>query len=311
MSDRPAGGSPDDKLAEDLLADDLLADDLLADDDVRLPGGSRLAVRRAVGPGRPFLLVHGLASNARVWDGVARRLAAAGHEVVAVDLRGHGRSEAPAGGYDTDTCADDLAALQRVLGLTGDRAPVAAGQSWGGNVVVSLSARHGSVAGVALVDGGWISLGERFATFEDCWAQLTPPDFPPRPLDEVRTMFRRWHPDWPAEGIEGTLGNFAVDADGNARPALARVHHRDIVHSLWSSDVTTQLPHVTVPALVAPAVAGDDDDRRDGPDRALSLLPDAQASWYVGADHDLHAQHPERLAADLVALAARVEAVAR
>ena len=56
----------------------------------------------------PFLLVHGLSSNARVWDGVARRLAAAGHEVVAVDLRGHGRSEAPADGYDTDTCADDL-----------------------------------------------------------------------------------------------------------------------------------------------------------------------------------------------------------
>jgi len=43
----------------------------------------------------------------------------------------------------------------------------------------------------------------------------------------------------------------------------------------------------------------------------LSLLPDATASWYVGADHDLHAQHPRRLAADLVALAARVEAGAR
>ena len=287
------------------------AADLLNDDDVRLPDGPRLAVRRASGTRRPFLLVHGLASNARVWDGVARRLAAAGHEVVAVDLRGHGRSEAPADGYDTDTCADDLADLLQVLGLTGDRAPVAAGQSWGGNVVVSLSARHGTVAGVALVDGGWIALGERFATFEECWAELAPPDFPPRPLDEVRAMFHRWHPDWPAEGIEGTLGNFAVDTDGNARPALARDHHRDIVHSLWSSDVATQLPQVTVPALVAPAVAAGDDERRAGPDRALALLPDVEASWYAGADHDLHAQHPDRLAADLVALAARVEAVGR
>ena len=80
------------------------------------------------------------------------------------------------------------------------------------------------------------------------------------------------------------------------------------MHSLWSSDVATQLPQVTVPALVAPAVAGDGDERRAGPERALSLLPDAAVSWYVGADHDLHAQQPDRLAADLVALAARVEA---
>lgn len=283
----------------------------LTDDRVRLPGGPVLAVRRAEGARRPVLLVHGLASNARVWDGVGRRLAAAGHEVVAVDLRGHGRSEQVADGYDTDTCADDLDALLHLLGMTGDRAPVAAGQSWGGNVVVSLSARHGTVAGVALVDGGWISLGERYASFEDCWAQLAPPDFPPRPLDEVRAMFRRWHPDWPDEGIEGTLGNFAVDETGQARPALARGHHRDILHSLWAGDVTRLLPQVTVPALVAPAVAGDDDERRAGPERALSLLPDATASWYVGADHDLHAQHPRRLAADLVALAARVEAGAR
>ena len=297
--------------AEQPTPDDLAAGDLLADDEVQLPGGPRLSVRRAHGAGRAFLLVHGLASNARVWDGVARRLAAAGHPVVAVDLRGHGRSEAPPDGYDTDTCADDLDAFIRVLGLTGERAPVAAGQSWGGNVVVSLSARHGTVAGVALVDGGWISLGERFSTFEECWAQLAPPQFPPRPLVEVRSMFRRWHPDWPEEGIEGTLGNFTVDGEGNARPALARDHHRDIVHSLWASDVTRQLPQVAVPSLVAPAVGGDDDERRAGPEQALALLPDAEVSWYVGADHDLHAQHPDRLAADLVGLAARVEAGAR
>ena len=30
---------------------------------------------------------------------------------------------------------------------------------------------------LALVDGGWIFLGDRFATFEDCWAVLAPPDF--------------------------------------------------------------------------------------------------------------------------------------
>jgi len=289
--------------------------DALRDDEVALPGGPRLALRRADGPGRPFLLVHGLSSNSRVWDGVARRLAAAGHEVVAVDQRGHGRSEEPPDGYTTARCADDLLALTEELGMVGDRAPVAVGQSWGGNVVVSLSVRHGRVSGVGLVDGGWISLGERYPTFEQCWAELAPPVFPPQPVAELAQRFRAWHPDWPQEGIDGTLGNFRLLPDGTARPALSREHHREILHSLWADDVTEALPQVTVPTLVAPAVGdvdgdvdGSGDPRRRGPERALSLLPDAVVSWYVGADHDLHAQHPGRLADDLVALAARVEA---
>src|SRR5919199_1176563 len=81
------------------------------------PAGPLLAVREFGGDARPFLLVHGLASNARVWDGVARILAAHGHRVAAVDLRGHGLSEAPDDGYDTDTAADDLAGLADALDL--------------------------------------------------------------------------------------------------------------------------------------------------------------------------------------------------
>ena len=88
-----------------------LQGDVLRDDEVRLPGGPRLALRRADGAGRPFLLVHGLSSNARLWDGPAAHLAAAGHQVVAVDQRGHGRSEQVADGYTTAQCAADLAAL--------------------------------------------------------------------------------------------------------------------------------------------------------------------------------------------------------
>ena len=38
----------------------------------------------------PLVLVHGLASNAMLWEGAAQAFVALGHPVVAVDLRGHG-----------------------------------------------------------------------------------------------------------------------------------------------------------------------------------------------------------------------------
>lgn len=284
----------------------------LVDDEVTLPGGPRLALRRAAGAGRPMLLVHGLASNARLWDGVSRRLAAAGHEVVAVDQRGHGRSEQTADGYDTETAAADLAALLDVLGFTGRRAPVVAGQSWGGNVVLTLAARHGGVPAVALVDGGWIAPGERFASFDAAWAVLEPPRFDGVTARDLAARARGWHPDWPEEARAGALANFREQPDGTVAARLGREHHRSILRSLYDADPAALYPLVTVPVLLLPAVGAGDDEadpaKRAAVERAAAALPDATVRWYVGADHDLHAQHPDRCAADLLALARRAEA---
>src|SRR5436305_1116006 len=57
------------------------------DERVRVADSVYLHVRRWPGDKRPFLLVHGLSSNARLWDQVARDLSAAGYPVHAVDLR--------------------------------------------------------------------------------------------------------------------------------------------------------------------------------------------------------------------------------
>jgi pimeloyl-ACP methyl ester carboxylesterase len=283
----------------------------LTEDVVALPDGPRLAIRRADGAGRPFVLVHGLASNALLWEGVGRRLAAAGHAVVAVDLRGHGRSEEPADGYDTPTCAADVAALIAELGFTGERAPVVAGQSWGGNVVLTLAATHGGVAAIALVDGGWIALGERYPTFDACWAELAPPRFDGVPMAELRRRAASWHQDWPPESVDASLGNFVELPDGTVRARLSREHHKAILRSLWELDPRPLYPQVRVPALLVPAV-GDrppaaDDAKRAAVEEAARALPYGSIVWYRGAHHDLHAQHPDRLAADLLALVARVE----
>jgi non-heme chloroperoxidase len=289
------------------------------------PAGPLLAVREFRGDARPFLLVHGLASNAQVWDGVARILAAHGHRVVAVDLRGHGLSEAPDHGYDTDTAADDLAGLADALEL---RSPVVVGQSWGGNVVLALAARYpGVAAAVACVDGGWLRPRASFASFDECWSLLAPPVLDGVRYAGVAERIRAAHPDWPAEGVDGTLGNLVELPGGGVRARLAREHHREILRSMYEQDPADWYPRVGVPVLLVPAVGeepagepgdeGADGDRsraaresavRESVRAALAALPSARARWYPGADHDLHAQYPDRLAADLEDLAHGLDA---
>lgn len=140
---------------------------------VDVPGPVTLRALRWPGAEPGFVLVHGLASNALLWQGVAESLSDSGYAVSAVDLRGHGESEAPPSGYDTATAAADVAA---VIGSLGLRRPVVAGQSWGGNVVVELAAAQpDSVSAIALIDGGWIALGDTFPSWEAVVERLTPP----------------------------------------------------------------------------------------------------------------------------------------
>jgi pimeloyl-ACP methyl ester carboxylesterase len=277
------------------------------------PGGPLLSVRELDGAGRAFLLVHGLASNARLWDGVAGHLSASGHRVVAVDLRGHGGSEEPAGGYDTDTAADDLAGLAAALGLD---APVVAGQSWGGNVVLSLAARHpGVAAAVACVDGGWLRPRDGFATFDACWAALAPPVLDGVRYADVAARIHAAHPDWPPAGVDATMANLVELPGGGVRARLSREHHRQILRSLYDGDPSTWYPSIDVPVLLVPAIgeqpepgeAAQASATRDAVRNALAALPDGRARWYPGADHDLHAQYPDRLATDLLGLEAGLQ----
>ncbi len=89
-----------------------------------LPGGfrSRCATVNGVrlhyvtgGHGRPLLLVPGWPQTWWAYRKVMPQLART-HRVIAVDLRGMGGSDKPAGGYDKKTMAADLHALVRHLG---------------------------------------------------------------------------------------------------------------------------------------------------------------------------------------------------
>ena len=270
---------------------------------VRVADAVFLHVRRWPGDKRPFLLVHGLSSNARLWDGVAAELSAAGHPVHAVDLRSHGDSDAPGDGYDTATAADDLAAL----GLTG---AVAAGQSWGGSVVVTLAAKHPEVvAALALVDGGWYDPRNEFRSWEAAEAALRPPKIDGLPAEELRGYLRRGHPDWSDDAVDATLGNMRIWPDGTLSRRLPVDKHMRIVRSMWDDPPQRYYASVGVPVLLVPALPADREQataRRSRVRLAASALSNATIREYPNSDHDLHAQRPRELAADLLDLAGRV-----
>jgi pimeloyl-ACP methyl ester carboxylesterase len=251
-----------------------------------------------------FLLVHGLASNARLWDGVAESLVAQGHPVVTVDLRGHGRSSKPDAPYDVPTVADDLAVLIERLAI--DR-PVVAGQSWGGNVTVELAARHPTrVRGIACVDGGWLEPSRQFADWDACRVALAPPRLAGRPFTEIEGYVRSTHGDWPETGIRGALANFEVRADGTVAPWLTFDHHITVLRGLWEHHPSERYADITAPTLLVPVDGGETAwtrRKRREVEAAAGMIPNARVRWFTG-DHDIHAQRPTELADAMHAMTA-------
>ena len=114
---------------------------------------------------------------------------------------------------------------------------------------------------------------------------------------------RSAHPDWREEGIAGSLANMEVLADGTIRPWLSRDRHMKILRGLWEHDPHALFPVIEVPVLFMPAAApagtqvrGWAADKRESVERAVAALRRGGVSWFHGADHDLHAQHPARFA---------------
>jgi pimeloyl-ACP methyl ester carboxylesterase len=252
--------------------------------------------------GPPFLLVHGLASNALLWSGVGAALAGAGHRVVAVDQRSHGRSD-PSDDLRLGTLTADLLEVATAFGF---ERPVVVGQSWGGNVVLEHARRHPhAVRAVVAIDGGTIELAEDFPDRAACWAALAPPVWDgSHTLADVAAAFDAQHPDWPVEGRRAQLGNLAIRPDGSVTAILTRPRHRSIVEGLYDHRPSQLLPEVAVPVLLLPVDTGDAEwtaRKRATTARAEARLPRARIAWFSGRDHDVHAQAPDEVAAVLLA----------
>jgi pimeloyl-ACP methyl ester carboxylesterase len=244
----------------------------------------------------PFLLVHGLASNARTWDEVAKLLAAAGHPAVAIDQRGHGRSQKPEDGYDFATITQDLRLLLDKLGWL---QPILAGQSWGGNVLLEFGARFPGVARkLIFVDGGFLDLQQRGA-WKTIATELRPPNLNGTPRNQIAARIKQRNPSWSPSGVEATLHNFETLPDGTIRPWLTLERHMRILRAMYEQKTAALYPQVQEPVLICVADDGSEwaTRKRAQVKAAAGGLRRAEVAWFPGAAHDIHIDQPVELAA--------------
>lgn len=114
--------------------------------------GRTVAYHREGPVGAPvLLLVHGIAGNASTWD-AALPLLARDHDVIALDLPGHGASDPPIGDYSTGAYACVLRDLLEVLEV--DTATIV-GHSLGGGVTMQFAYQFPELMQrMVLVDSG-------------------------------------------------------------------------------------------------------------------------------------------------------------
>ena len=97
--------------------------------------GTKLHYYRTGGDKLPLVLLHGITDDGLCWSPIAEVLAEK-YDVIMVDVRGHGKSDAPENGYDYKTMATEVAGLIVGLAL---KNPVVMGHSMGAMITLTLT----------------------------------------------------------------------------------------------------------------------------------------------------------------------------
>jgi non-heme chloroperoxidase len=242
------------------------------------------------GDGPTVLLVAGWSLDATMWEHQVEALTAAGYRCVAMDRRGHGRSDEPGTGYDIDTLADDLAALIEHLDL---RDVTIVGHSMGTAEATRYLDKYGSARVARMVFVGSILPGLRGALGEQAWAANLAELTVDRPnWFEVRTDGYFAMPGSPVSRAQ------AVDH----RSVMLRVPLRVLLACLdvVGTDLSDALARLDVPLLLLHGDVDESAPLEITGRRIAEIVPGARLSVYEGGPHGLYVSHRDRLNTELL-----------
>jgi 3-oxoadipate enol-lactonase len=264
---------------------------------VRRPGAPRVVPTRLAhngpvalaydvrGRGSPLVLIQGVGVGRWGWEPVADRLARR-FQVITIDNRGIGASDAPPGHYSTHMMADDVLA---VLDHAGIQQASVVGTSLGGMIAQELALGHpervDKLVLVATIPGGSRS----------------------RPMPLPTTYLFAWAPLMTSQAklqqfVHATLGPETL----RRRPKVAwRLAARKVAHPqsqhAWRAQTEAGMlfnplgrqRRITQPTLVVQGTA----DQVVDPGNAevlAGLLPNARVERFDGAGHLLYWEQPKR-----------------
>ena len=255
--------------------------------------GVRLACRDFGGEGPCVVLLHGLAGHADEWAQTASWLTAH-RRVIALDARGHGRSERAPGEVSRDSLVADAAFVIERLRL---QPVVVVGQSVGGLTALSLAARRRDlVRGLVLVDaspaGGGDGVEETVAAVATALREW-PTSFASRA--DAEAFFAQRFRDglaseaW-ASGLEHSETGWRPRFDVEV---MAQTLRQAISAPSWVEWDSIRCPTLVVRAgngMVEPETAREMTER----------LPEAQLVEIADAAHDVHLDRPDAWQAALM-----------
>ncbi|MEQ0826973.1 alpha/beta fold hydrolase [Enterobacter dykesii] len=252
---------------------------------------------------QPIVFHHGWPLSADDWDNQMLFFLAEGYRVIAIDRRGHGRSDQVSEGHDMDHYAADASAVVESLDL---RNAVHVGHSTGGGQVARYVAQYGQPQG-RVAKAVLVSAVPPLMVKTDTNPGGTPIDVFDgfrKALAANRAQFYLDVASGPfygfnregAEVSQGTIQNWW--RQGMIGSAKA---HYEGIKAFSETDQTEDLKTITVPVLV---LQGDDDQVVPYKNAALlqdKLLANGVLKIYPGFPHGMHTTHADTINADILA----------
>lgn len=220
------------------------------------------------GAGQPVVLVHGGLSSGAVWEelGVTQALTEAGFRVLAIDMRGYGKSDKPhdPGKYGLEMSHD----IARLLDHVNIRQAHVIGYSQGALVANRFRANHPDRVLTATLGGAgangdrsvWVRRAEEFADailkgdIGPIVRVLTPPNQPVPTQEQLDSMYREFSArnDMKAAAESTRAQGFPDSADelrNNRIPTLVLIgdHDPNRVDVDWTVQVMSNVTVVVIP----------------------------------------------------------------